>query len=150
MSVEPIYCFNGNECCYNLEASCLFYQGGKDDGSCIVDALKGGTPTPVAQTQTTLSGTPKLEVGKYIDIEVPIVDSPSMNKGNRKDGTEWMRTNFTVNLDGQELRVTLWDDLAEEGMKYGVGQFIKFKGIRVDQYKDELQLSSAKYTEIGQ
>ena len=110
-------------------------------------APRAGSP-PKQQKQETTIEPPVLEVGKYIDIEAPIVDNPTMAKGVRQDGTEWIRTNFTVNHDGQELRVTLWDELAKKGMEYKSGQYIKFKGIRVDEYKGSPQLSSAKFTEI--
>jgi len=98
--------------------------------------------------QQTVTETPDLTVGKYVDLEVPIIDNPTMAKGTRQDGTDWIRTNFMVNLDGRELRVTLWDELAKKGMEYKAGQYIKFKGIYVDEYKGALQLSSAKFTEI--
>ena len=110
-------------------------------------AARAGIP-PKQQKQETTTETPVLEVGKYIDIEASIIDNPTMAKGVRQDGTDWIRTNFTVNLDGQELKVTLWDELAKKGMEYKAGQYIKFKGIRVDEYKGTLQLSSAKFTEI--
>ena len=150
MSEEPIYCFNGNECCYNIETQCIFYQGTKDKGTCLLEPLKGGSPAPVSPTTSTEPQveTPKLEIGKYVDLEVPIVNNPEMSKGNRQDGTEWIRTTFTVNVDGEELRVTLWDELAKKGMEYSAGQYIKFKGIQVKEYKGELQLNSSKYTEI--
>lgn len=149
MSEEPIYCFNGNECCYNIETQCIFYKGNKNEGNCLLEPLKG-TPASVAQTNPLKPQTPppKLEVGKYVDLEVPIIDMPEMNKGNRSDGTEWKRTTFKVNLDGDEIRVTLWDDLADEGMQYSAGQYIKFKGIQVKEYKGDLQLTSSRYTEI--
>lgn len=148
MSKEQILCFNNLECCYNIETSCPFYKGTKDDGFCVLDPMKGN-PAPVAQTPTeSPEDAPKLEVGKYVDLEVPIIDSPEMKKGNKKDGTEWVRTTFTVNVDGKEIRVTLWDDLAKEGMEYSAGQYIKFKGIQVKEYEGKLQLNSARYTEI--
>ena len=153
MSQEQILCFNNLECCYNIEITCPFYSGTKDDGFCILEPLKGAL-APVVQSPIEENPlepqkpTPKLEVGKYVDLEVPIVNNPEMSKGNRQDGTEWIRTNFTVNVDGQELRVTLWDDLAKEGMEYSAGQYIKFKGIQVKEYEGKLQLNSARYTEI--
>lgn len=150
MSEEPIYCFNGKECIYT---ACKQYNTKIDTCNFIIIGLLGN-PAPVAQTtqvnplQSQPATKPRVETGKYIDITGVIVDNPSMAKGNRKDGTEWKRTNFTVNYDNAEYRVTLWDELASKGIEYKTGDVIKFKGLKVEDYKGTPQFASARYTEI--
>lgn len=151
MSEEPIYCFNGKECTYQ---NCIQFNKQLDTCNFKIIGLLG-KPAPVAQPtevnplQSQPTAKPTLEKGKYVDIQGVIVDTPTIATGDRKDGTQWHRTNFTVNYDNSEYRVTLWDALAEAAMDgYKTGDLINFKGIKVDEYKGDLQFVSSKYTEI--
>ena len=88
------------------------------------------------------------EVGKYIDITGTLLNDPTQKDFERKDGTTGSRTNFNMQIDGKTFPVTVWGDLGNRAMDYTAGNEISFKGIHVDEYKGELQLSTAKYTEI--
>ena len=156
MSEEPIYCFNGNECCYNIETQCIFYQGSKDKGTCLLEPmkepLKGGTPAPVAQTptetpkeQSSLTAFPKLEEGKFIkEIEGELKDDPVQRDVDTSRGTVTV-TNFRLTDGVTEVRVSLWEDLAEEVMDFVAGNSIKLTNMSIKEpYDGLMQISSTR------
>lgn len=148
MSEEQILCFNDEECIYD---ECPRFHKKLDTCGFIIIGLLRKTASvdqPIQENPLKPQKAVSLEVGKYINLEAPLIDTPQMSEGTRRDGTEWKRANFTVNVNGAEIRVTLWDKLAVAGMEYKAGQYIRFKGIRVDQYKNQIQLTSSTYTEI--
>lgn len=100
-----------------------------------------------APSQTSMSK--KWSVGDYVDVTGPLLNSPVEKTGTRKDGTQWVLTKFTLNVDGEEIGVALWDDLSYESQGLQAGDTIALQGIRVNKpYQEQTQLGSAKNTEL--
>ena len=149
MSEEPIYCFNGQECCYNIETHCRFYQGTKDNGHCILECAKGDSPAPVAQSpqepKTESSGFPKLEEGKFLrEIEGELKDDPVQRDVDTSRGPTKV-TNFRLTDGITDVRVSLWGDLADEVMNFVKGNSITLTNMSIKEpYDGLMQISSTR------
>lgn len=166
-TAAPIYCFNDtpdkrSECIYE---KCEQFSVELD--MCKLELLKNhpqkkGTPTPRREspfnldveaptektTQQPQLHKPPFETGKYVNVQGVVVKAPEYKEGERRDGSIWQRVYMTLNIDGVEIGVTLWDELAEQAEAWAMGQYVSVQGLQVKEYKGEQQLSSAKYTKI--
>jgi ssDNA-binding replication factor A large subunit len=143
MSEDPIYCFNGGECIYK---NCPRFNQQLDTCAFVIIGLRQGT-APVAQT--SLTAFPKLEQGKFLqEITGTLLDDPVQREVNTTRGPTNV-TSFRITDGRKEVRVSLWEDLSDEALKFNAGSNITLTRMSIkDPYDGTDQISSTRKTEI--
>ena len=138
---EEIKCFDASECEYK---KCPLYNF--ETNKCKIESLKEKRvpvgDQPQRQEETTFI------VGKTVNVEGTLIGDPSYKAGDRADGTKWKWTKFDLQIDNDVMPITLWDTLAEEGIKHSSADKLLLKAMRVNEYKGTIGLGSTKDTEV--
>jgi len=146
---EEIYCFDGSECEYK---KCPLYNF--DTDKCKLESLKAPR-VPVGQQPQRQPEASDSPFGKLVPqgfatkIEGTLVDDPLRKDVSLKDGNVTKVTNFRITDGTTEIRVGLWEPLANEVMTKVAGDKITLLNMSVkDYYEGILQVQSNRKTEL--
>ena len=122
-------------------------------GICRLEPLKTykveGVPAAKDAKTTPATTAPDFTEGKYIEITGTLLDDPTESTGDRRDGTQWRKAGFRMDVGGTTVSIALWDDFCDEGMKLAKDDTANLTSMKVGKpYQGVIQLGSGKYTKI--
>ena len=169
MSSEPIICFNGKECCYNIDVECPHYEGDAQSGVCNAprEPVKKSTGRNIPAPSKLVEPVPQSDSGgarfintlkegetgnkaNPIKLKGVLVFDPIQKNVDTSYGTKTV-TSIVLKDDTGECKISFWGKAGDEITDFQKGDKLFFEGLYKvkSPYDGKPQVDGGKYYKVA-